>query len=247
MDTPADLGSFVGRFHLVLLHLPIGFLAVLVVIELAAFRPRWRGASAATPLVLAITVAGSWLTAGLGWLLAGAEGYEGSLLQWHRWTGLSAAVLTVPLCVAHLKDKRRVYRLLLGVTVGVTGTAGHFGGSLTHGRGFLTEHAPEWVRPFVSRSKPAGGGIQVLDTYCVSCHGEEKQKGGLRLDSREAILAGGDSGRAVVPGDPDASPLLRRVSLPLEHDDHMPPEGKPQPTAKEVQRLREWINAGALR
>src|SRR6478735_1608305 len=46
---------------------------------------------------------------------------------------------------------------------------------------------------------------------CVKCHGEKKASGGLRLDSREAMLAGGDGGPAVMPGDPEGSPLVRAV------------------------------------
>ena len=51
----------------------------------------------------------------------------------------------------------------------------------------------------------------VLAGTCVKCHGEKKASGGLRLDSREAMLAGGESGPAVVPGDPEGSPLVRAV------------------------------------
>src|SRR4051794_37989788 len=51
----------------------------------------------------------------------------------------------------------------------------------------------------------------VLAGSCVKCHGERKSSGGLRLDSREAMLAGGDTGPAVVPGDPDSSPLVRAI------------------------------------
>ena len=51
----------------------------------------------------------------------------------------------------------------------------------------------------------------LLETRCVSCHGPEKQKGGLRLDSREAVLKGGESGPGAAPGDPDHSLLLRAV------------------------------------
>jgi YHS domain-containing protein len=85
----------------------------------------------------------------------------------------------------------------------------------------------------------------ILNQYCGSCHGHEKVKGGLRLHSFEALRKGGDSGPALQPGDASGSLLLRRILLPLSHDDHMPPEGKPQPTADDVALLRWWIDAGA--
>jgi uncharacterized membrane protein/mono/diheme cytochrome c family protein len=80
---------------------------------------------------------------------------------------------------------------------------------------------------------------------CKTCHGPTKKKGGLRLDTREGLLAGGEDGPVLVPGDPAASLLFQRVSLPLEHEDHMPPEGKPQPTQEELAALEAWIAAGA--
>src|SRR6478752_4980470 len=67
----------------------------------------------------------------------------------------------------------------------------------------------------------------ILAGACVKCHGEKKASGGLRLDSREAMLSGGDSGPAVVPGDPEGSPLV----LAVRHTDDalkMPPS-KPLP------------------
>jgi hypothetical protein len=82
----------------------------------------------------------------------------------------------------------------------------------------------------------------VLAGTCVKCHGEKKVSGGLRLDSREAMLAGGEAGPAVVPGDPEASPLVRAV----RHTDDtlkMPPN---KPLARDAQdALAAWVSAGA--
>ena len=84
----------------------------------------------------------------------------------------------------------------------------------------------------------------ILSNYCVSCHGPEKQKGGLRLDSREAALAGGDSyGPAIVPGKSTESPLVLFVSH-LEPDMEMPPK-KEQLPEQMVAVLRAWIDQGA--
>src|SRR5690606_11223114 len=61
---------------------------------------------------------------------------------------------------------------------------------------------------------------------CNNCHGEAKKKGGLRLDSREAIFAGGESGPILVPGQSGKTELIRRVTLPAGHKDVMPSKGK---------------------
>ncbi|MBA4065382.1 MAG: hypothetical protein C0501_17050 [Isosphaera sp.] len=82
----------------------------------------------------------------------------------------------------------------------------------------------------------------VLAKHCVSCHGPDKQRGGLRLDRRADALAGGDTGKAVVPGKPADSPLLQRVAA--TDDTRMPPKGD-RLTAAEVAALSAWVEAGA--
>src|SRR5262245_63586894 len=67
----------------------------------------------------------------------------------------------------------------------------------------------------------------LLQQNCVKCHGTEKQKGKLRLDSREAALKGGKAGPALVVGDPEKSEFIRRITLPKTDDDFMPSEGEP--------------------
>jgi len=82
----------------------------------------------------------------------------------------------------------------------------------------------------------------VLASKCVKCHGEAKQSAGLRLDSREAMLAGGDGGPAVAPGDPDGSPLVRAVRH-VDEDLKMPPAGPLDRAAQDD--LAAWVAAGA--
>ncbi|MFM2094928.1 MAG: hypothetical protein RIS70_2052 [Planctomycetota bacterium] len=82
----------------------------------------------------------------------------------------------------------------------------------------------------------------LLADRCFKCHGPEKQWNGLRLDSRTALLRGGDSGPAVVPGNPDDSPLLQMVT----HSDpelRMPPKEKL--TDRQIADLTQWIRNGA--
>lgn len=85
----------------------------------------------------------------------------------------------------------------------------------------------------------------IFADYCVSCHGAEKTKGGLRLDSLERILKGGESGPAFVARDSKRSSIVERMVLPADDEDHMPPHDKPQPAPELVQLLRWWIDQGA--
>ena len=84
----------------------------------------------------------------------------------------------------------------------------------------------------------------VLQQNCIKCHGPEKQKAKLRLDSREAALKGGKDGPALVVGDAEKSDLYRRIILPKGNDDLMPPEGEPL-TKSQSDIIKEWINQGA--
>src|SRR5689334_8255923 len=92
------------------------------------------------------------------------------------------------------------------------------------------------ARLFVEKVKP------LLDSRCVSCHGAEKQKGGLRLDSRQAALKGGDTGPAIVPGKPSRSLLVQAV-MHTKADLGMPPKEKL--TTNETALLERWIKEGA--
>lgn len=86
--------------------------------------------------------------------------------------------------------------------------------------------------------------IQPLLARCIACHGPGKSRGGLRLDQRAPALATLKTGhRAIVPGNPDQSELLQRVSS-SSADDRMPPKGE-RLTDAEVATLRRWIAAGA--
>ncbi|MFN3651734.1 MAG: PSD1 and planctomycete cytochrome C domain-containing protein [Armatimonadota bacterium] len=94
----------------------------------------------------------------------------------------------------------------------------------------------EQARFFESRIRP------VLVSRCGACHGAKEQKGGLRVDSRAALLKGGARGPAVLPGEPDGGTLLAA----LTHADgvpKMPPTGKL--SDRELADLRRWIETGA--
>ena len=82
----------------------------------------------------------------------------------------------------------------------------------------------------------------VLVEKCIGCHGDQKQSGGLRLDSREAILKGGESGAAMIPGDVSASHLIQAIRY--DGDLQMPPDNELLDIEKNA--LIQWIEAGAV-
>jgi hypothetical protein len=82
----------------------------------------------------------------------------------------------------------------------------------------------------------------ILVERCFGCHGPEKQKAGLRLDSRAAMLKGGDSGPVVQPGGPEASRLIEAIRY--DGDIQMPPKAKLPDM--EIAILTTWVKGGAL-
>lgn len=85
----------------------------------------------------------------------------------------------------------------------------------------------------------------LLIERCQGCHGDKKQWAGLRLDSRDAIVAGGDSGPAIVVGDGDKSELIERVKS-LDAELRMPPKEAGEPLSKnQIDDLSRWIAIGA--
>lgn len=85
----------------------------------------------------------------------------------------------------------------------------------------------------------------LLEQNCVKCHGPEKQKGDLRLDSKAAAMKGGKGGVAIVANDASKSDLYRRITLPAGDDDIMPSKGDPL-TKAQADLIKEWINQGAV-
>jgi YHS domain-containing protein/uncharacterized membrane protein len=262
VSASSDLVLFFGRFHPLLVHLPIGLLILLAFMEALACWRRFEKANAGAGIVLALAIPGALFSVICGWLLSTSGGYDAQLLDRHFWTGIATAAGAVLAGFFYALNARPLYRVTVFATFGIMVVASHFGGSLTHGSDYLTRYAPEpirsWLgtpRPTPVPANPAQPAVEpdaftqvvhpILDQYCIACHSQEKAKGSLRLDSYEALMKGGSSGVAVVPGNSAESELIARILLPLDDDDHMPPEGKPQPSPDDLALLRWWIDSGA--
>lgn len=85
--------------------------------------------------------------------------------------------------------------------------------------------------------------MPIIKRTCVECHGPDKVKARLRMDSVEGLQKGGKSGALLKPGDPENSLIVRRV-LGLDGEDRMPLDKDPL-TEKQIDALRRWIAAGA--
>ncbi len=106
-----------------------------------------------------------------------------------------------------------------------------------------------WMPLCIAADRPADAAVAhfeqhirpILATKCLKCHGEKKQEGKLRLDSREAMLQGGESGPSIVPGKTVDSLLIEAIKY---ESFEMPPTG--QLSAKEIEQFEQWVAAGAI-
>lgn len=246
--------EFIGKFHPLFVHLPIGFFLLLGILEWLALRPGGRDLAIANRVIVLLTIPVSVLSAFCGWLLAAKGDYEANALFWHRWLGTAVALAAIALWIIRQRGWMTAYRRTLVATLILLTVASHFGGSLTHGSNFLSWPkarpvsaivAPSSETEFTAKPLYATAIQPIFDKYCVSCHGAQKAKGGLRMDTAEALVKGGDSGPLLQPASASLSLLGKRLHLPLEDEDHMPPEGKPQLTAEQVAVISWWIESGA--
>ena len=268
-SSPTRFQLLAGRTHPLVVHLPIGFLLLSLFLEAASRVRRFSRVRHSVPLALVLSAVSAIGAAAAGSLLASGGGYEGPTVLWHQRLGIGVAVACVAATALWYAAStrraaaiRRLYELSLFAAAGLLMTAGHLGGTLTHGSEYLTEYMPAPVRtamqvlPGEAPPRAAFNRIDeaeiyghlvkpVLQARCVSCHGPERQKGGLRLDSAEAILKGGESGPGAVPGKASESEIVRRIWLPEGHEDAMPPRGRKPLSVAEAELIRWWIDEGA--
>lgn len=251
----ADWLQFLGRFHPLAVHLPIGLIVLIPVFEIAGRRRPALRESAALVLALAACAAlGSLI---LGFMLAYGAGDSGSTLNRHLWgaiilsIALLACILTRPAWAAG-RAHNAYPALLICVELALLWTA-HQGGSLTHGADYLTRYMPAALKHLAPVSRDAAASpdsfyvqqIQpIFDSKCVSCHGASKIQGGLRLDSYSQAMRGGKDGAVIAPSHPERSILLTRITLPPNDKLFMPSEHSPLPPAQ-IALIRAWIEHGA--
>lgn len=265
-----DWAQFLGRFHPLVVHLPIGVVLLVALAEVASLKPSLRARldPVITPvLVLLLAAAVAAFIDGL--LLARGGGYPEALLVPHKAFALGGVVLLCAALAAWSLHRHRSsarwrsgYRVVLGLGVAALSVGAHFGGSMTHGESYLVRFAPQPIKGWLGVESPppstpqptkaakepkifADVVLPVLTHYCVQCHGPDKVKGELRLDSYARLMKGGEAGPALTPGAPDKSRMLTMLRLPLADDDHMPPKNKPQPSPAEVELIAWWILRGA--
>ena len=179
-------------------------------------------------LLLTVATLSALVTAITGFFLGTESVPKGDLLFWHQWMGAGVAILAVVwywVSTNHLQQTYLVkgIQVVLIVLIGLTG---HYGGMITHGEDFLAlprskklEKIPE--NPLIYEHIV----YRVLDNNCIACHNPNKIKGELLMTSISELIKGGESGPALVVGNPGESELILGASdtLKLSHLDNDEP------------------------
>ena len=259
-----------GRMHPLLLHFPIVILLLAMVMEAFRFRvsnpdnqlidpTRANGGVPAqrdfygeflSGLLLVGTLSAG-LTVIMGLFLSREDGYTGSVLEWHKWTGVGIFFVSSLVYWARKKTwyNPRLAQLGALTTVICLVGAGHYGATLTHGDNFLFKplSSNTQAEPIPLNEAMVFNDVilPIFEQKCISCHNPDKLKGQLNLTDAESIRKGGKTGKLFVAGRPDISLLLQRVHLPMDEKKHMPPTGKSQLTPQEIQLLALWVKGRA--
>ena len=265
-DVDSALGrwvAFLGLFHPLVLHVPIGAVLVVFVIELAGLVTLGKYRNGTT-LALFVAAGSAIVAVVLGYFQYLAGGFSGDLVEVHKRDGIIFTLLLIATFLVKYsadvlvlkKFLKPLYVVCLLGTLVMMIRAGHHGGKMTHGdplddapwKGERSEVKPVPVEegPVVFETIV----LPILDEKCSKCHGAEKQRSDFRCDSYAAILAGGElqadgDGKVLVPGKTEESTLISYLLLPLDDDLRMPPEGKKQLSEDEIKILSWWVASGA--
>ena len=243
--------QLIGRLHPLLVHLPIGMLMIGL---LLFWRSKWQRDTLdrATPFVFLMAFVTAAFSCISGYLLSTSSDEYGTLVTDHRNAAIVLTLISGAFWWLLSRQAQPMLQLIMSLLIAaLLIITGHQGGTLTHGESFLwregeTADAGIPVIKDIDQAVVYSDIIApILSQKCVSCHGPNKQKGKLRLDGQEWILKGGKSGASITAGNMDASEIIKRIVLPPDDEDHMPPKEKGQLSTHQVALIKWWVQKGA--
>lgn len=253
----ADILTFSGRMHPLVVHLPIGFLLLAMIFDGVSYFKKYEQLNSAVPFALLLGFISAAVACILGYMLSLSGDYDYQTLSHHKNAGILLTVLagilygitTVP-SGKIISIPRSLFSGMAAVALFLMIYAGHQGAQLTHGDNYISMETllhKKRIKPTqVSEAMIFEDVVQpILEERCIQCHQERKRKGGLSMLTLASMLKGGKHGPAVVPGNLKESELFRRISLDPSHEDYMPADGKTPLTKTEKEIIRWWIDKGA--
>lgn len=240
-----DVLLWFGKLHPLVLHFPI-VIGIAIVIYFLFFQNKALEENTEKFILVGNALMAS-MVALLGLFLSKQDAYDTNTLNLHKWGGLSIAFISWLLL--YIKNITVNYKKIIAlVYLFVILFFTHQGALLTHGENALSIPRPEVaveVKTVDSSLSVYEKAIApILTQKCVSCHGPDKVKGKLQLQSPELIIKGGKDGNILTSFHNEEALLLQRIHLPNADEKHMPPDGKLQLTLEELTLLTKWVKAG---
>lgn len=245
------IAEVLGRFHPLIVHLPIGIISLVLLMELASRSKRYNHIKSAIPFILLMGILSSMAAIFTGWIMPKAGEFKEELISLHLWFSVAMTSMSILAYISYRSKNDGLNKLyfpslvLASLFLIITG---HYGGSLTHGEGHFTKHLHKGEKKQVTDVNNLlvyqDIIFPILKQKCISCHNNGKQKGGLNMANQSAFIKGGDNGPSLVNGNSKSSLMIQRILLPIGHDEHMPPDGKKQITTNELTLLKWWIDEG---
>ena len=259
---PGDLPYLllmIGRFHPVILHFPIVLIILAFILELLRKLKVLKTPDFVVLTILITAAITTVIAIASGFLLYASGDYSGELMQQHLWIGVitGACILMTVAFYFIYRNAAKFYPLYaagLLISNGAVAYTSHLGGSITHGEDYLTEYLPMiGSKEDTVKIKPESEMlvyddmiVPLFEAKCLGCHNDNRSKGEFSMTSIQHILKGGESGNpGIVAGIADSSELYKRLILPEDDDDRMPPKGKTPLTQPETDLVKFWIQKGA--
>lgn len=247
-ESGSGLFRFLGRFHVLVLHFPVVLLMLAPCVELLSLKKDFHSLKPIIPLLWLIGSISAIVTVFMGLMLAANEGFKAEQVQSHQLGGMSVAILalfTLGLQQSYAKLKKTWLCYSYGATsaslVVLIMAAAHAGGNLVHGDTYLTQHTPEPIKTLFDLHEKAVVIAKVddpvfneqvepvINKYCTSCHGSDKQKGSVRFDTLNPDMVNGH----------DAEQW--HAALDMINSGEMPPAKEEQPSNEERRVLVNWM------
>lgn len=254
-----DFLILIGRFHPLIVHLPIGFIVLGILIELNKKKLGWSN-DALKFIFFWASITGVFSIIS-GFFQYQNGGYLWETVQNHFIAGVLTIILSFSFYLKLIENSifksipRKLFTIANSVILILTG---HLGGNITHGEEHLVEpinnligineEEPLTVKYYEDfKDKPLFSSViqPIIDQKCVKCHNSKKSNGKLRMHNTKEFMKGGKSGSIINNDTPEISEMYIRIHLPKEEKKHMPPKSVKQLTRQEISLISIWIENGS--
>ncbi len=235
-----NIEIFFGRFHPLMVHLPIGFLLLAVFFALISLKEKYKGLYIAVPVSLLVGSISATFACINGYVLSLSGDYDAEILDDHLWAGIFTSIISfLAYFISIKKIPLRLFRntktlvvsiIIIFIFINITG---HLGGSLTHGEDYISTTVLWDSKKEKKKITDVNQAFvfadlvhPILEEKCGNCHNSSKKKGKLSMASFETLVKGGKHGAAIKPGDVAGSKIIKRISLNPGNKKFIPTDGK---------------------